>query len=280
LPIALTFAIPFHLPAWDYDPLVFRERFLWICFLPPAATALAISLLASRSWAVKLCAGYGPRLLGGSMLVIVILIAMEARATADVASIVAYANLAPLLACAALLSLIAIAAVTVSHWQALRAHRKRQHSKPWSQEGSVVLLSDSEAPGHIDYRNWFWGLRTSCERFILRTPAGDLFVPSGARLVARVPLWTSRAKPGDTAPILRAGDRVSVTGFVAPPAGNAYRQSLLPIPGSKGLTVVKQEAEETKVGRDLALLLWRPAILYLAVISLIALPGLAGFFAL
>lgn len=71
-----------------------------------------------------------------------------------------------------------------------------------------------------------------------------------------------------------------VTGFVAPPPGNAYRQSQLPIPGSRGLAVLKQEAEETEVGRDLALLLWRPAILYLAVISMIALPGLAGFFAL
>jgi hypothetical protein len=280
LPITPTFLVAFDLPDASEASLQFRDRFLWISLLVPASLALPTTLLASQVRLVKFCASYGCKLLGGSLLAVSMIVTIATRLGADAEELVAYANMLPYLVCAAMLSLLAVAAIGLTHWQALRSVRKGKHPAPWMQEGHVVLLADAEAPGTLHYRNWFLGLRTQCTGLILRSSAGDLRIPAGARLVARLPLWSSRATPGQSKTILQAGDRVRALGFVAPPVGNAFRHSHLPIPGSKGLVLLKLEPEEGQVWRDLALLLWRPVVLYLAVISLIALPGLAGFFAL
>ncbi len=280
LPLATSHYLPFHLPTWSDETLYFRDRFLWIAILPPALLALAITPLLSQERSRRLFASYGFKMIVGTTITILVLLAIESRTFAEVDALIAYANLLPILLSAVLLGLLAIAAIALSHWQALRSVRLREHPAPWVQEGEVVLREGAEAPGQLHYRGWFLGLRTQCESFVLRTPGGDLLVPQGARLIASTLLWSSRAGSGESRPILKAGDRVKVFGFVAPPAGNAFRQAQAPIAGTKGLVLLKLDEKKAGLFQELALATWRPAILYIAVISIIALPGLAGFFAL
>lgn len=280
LPLAPDAALPFHLPSWTDEALRFRDRFLWITLVAPLPIAMGLAALLSRVRAQKLFANYGLKLMGGSLLLIYLVVAIHARATADVQAIVAYANLLPLLLCSALLSLLALLAIALSHWQALRAVRLQERPAPWAQEGVVLPLPGSESLGRLYYLGWFLGLRVQCSRLTLRTDQGDLPIPAGARLICQVPLWTTRSRSGESSVVLKAGDRVRATGFVSPRSDNAFRRGGMPVPGSEGIVLSKIENKEIDVWQDLALIVWRPAILYLAIVSLIALPGLAGFFAI
>lgn len=280
LPIAAEIWIPLDLPLWRNDAPEFQGNFLWLAVLPPAASTLLLTAVLTRARAQRIFASYGLRAFAGTALAILLIIALGIRANTDLKGILVYANLLPVLFCGALLSLVAVIAIAISHWLALRAIRKKKGLGHETQVGVVAVQSGNQAPGRLHYLGWALGLRCHCAPFILRTAKGDIPIPGGARLLAGLPLWTSRSQKGDSSPILSVGDRVRVTGFVAPPEDNAFRRSELPVPGSRGLVLVKLDDEETSVSSDLALILWRPAILYLAIMSIVALPGLAGFLAL
>ncbi len=280
LPIATDHWIPLDLPQWRGDGLAFREEFLWIALLPPIAATLLLTAVLTQARAQQIFASNALKIVAASALIVLLVISVEARRTTNMPGIIAYANLLPVLLSAALFSLVAMIAIAISHWLALRANRQTASSGPETQQGEVVPLSGSEDPGSLHNLGWFLGLRYQCDPFILRTTKGDIPIPGGARIIARLPLWTTRSRNGDSSPILRAGDRVQVVGFVAPQSDNVFRQSELPVPGSRGLVLVKLDEEATSVRRELALILWRPAVLYLAIISVVALPGLAGFLAL
>jgi hypothetical protein len=280
LPIAAERWIPFELPVWSTDTLAFHDRFLWLALLPPASATLLLTALLTPARARGFVSSSTFKLVAGSGLLVLLIIAVAARTNSDVPSIVAYLNLVPLLLCSAFLFMIAVLAIALSHWLALRGARRQESSTIGTQEGEVIPQAGTESAARLYNLGWFLGLRTQCDAFVLRTAAGDLPIPAGARLIAPLPLWTSRSRCGDSSPILRGGDRVRATGFVAPPGDNPFRRSEMPLPGSRGIVVVKASADEANLWRELALVLWRPALLYVAVISLVALPGLAGFFAL
>ena len=279
LPIASEIWVPLIVPTWSYLPLHFHENFQWIAILPPAAATLLLTAASTRPRGQRFFASYGLRVFACLALAIMLIIAVGGRANTDLRGSLAYTNLLPVLLCGALLSLVAVIAIAMSHWLALRAIRKKKGRGLETQVGVVAVQSGNKAPGRLHYLGWALGLRCHCAPFILRTARGDIPIPGGARILAGLPLWTSRSQKGDSSPILSVGDRVRVTGFVAPPRDNAFRRSELPVPGSRGLVLVKLDDEETSLSSDLALLLWRPAILYLAIMSIVALPALAGFLA-
>jgi hypothetical protein len=277
LPIAAEIWIPLDLPIWSRDPLEFHGNFLWIAMLRPVAARRVLSAVLTGARKERMFAGHGFRLFAGTALAILLIIAVGIRANTNLAGILVYANLLPVLFCGALLSLVAVIAIAISHWLALRAIRNKKGLGHETQVGVVAVQPGNQAPGRLHYLGWALGLRCHCAPFILRTARGDIPIPGGARLLAGLPLWTSRSRKGDSSPILSVGDRVRVSGFVAPPKDNAFRRSELPVPGSRGLVLVKLDDDETSLSSDLALILWRPAILYLAIMSIVALPGLAGF---
>jgi hypothetical protein len=74
--------------------------------------------------------------------------------------------------------------------------------------------------------------------------------------------------------MLRAGDRVRVSGFVAPPSSGPFRGGGLPIAGAAGLVVAVEDAAPA-ARRDAVLALWRPCLLFVLASSMAAVPLVA-----
>jgi len=146
----------------------------------------------------------------------------------------------------------------------------------------VVPLDGGTAEvGWLEDHGWLQGFRHCVDRFAIRTgDRREIPIPAGAPLVAQLPLWSTRARIGERGPVLCAGDRIRVTGFVTTNGEGPFRSSSCPIPGARGLIVYKKEGEAPSLNRELVLLLWRPSLFYVCAIALAALPGLATYLAL
>lgn len=255
--------------------LVFEEHFLWRVLLPPAflASIVTASLQSEDSILLK----RGMKELCIMLLGVLFTISVSIRGTTWWSiDLLAYANFLPVLLCIALVTMFTLIATGACYWRLLRRGAQRIQSV---QEGVVICRRNEGCAGWVHYLGWLQGLRVQTSDFTLRTNKGDIPIPAGAQLIAPLPLWTTRAKPGESKSLLRSGDRVRVSGLVLPTGENAYRSSSLPTAGTNGIVVVKEQEEQGHYWREITLACWRPVVLYLFVSALVALSGLAVYFA-
>lgn len=246
--------------------------------IPPAALALGVAVVVEqrppwlRQRRVQVSA------FSSIFVFIALLVAIGARTDASAGSHFMYGNFVHVLFSVAAFALIALAALAWSHARALAANRDdSQRPAPWAQEGVVVVPPGGEPEvGHVIYHGLLGGLRPAVAGFVLRTPRGDLPVPAGVRLSAALPLSTESARAGERTAVLREGERVIVSGFVAPAADGPYRESSLLAAGPGGLVVAVPRHRAETISRDVLLLIWRPCVLFLVVAALAALPGILG----
>jgi len=177
-----------------------------------------------------------------------------------------YSNLAFVLVAESLLVLAGLVSLTILQWRSVRVKRPTAGLR----EGTVVPDS-GEVGGWLQYDGWTRGLRTSTERLRLNTKDGPLEIPAGSRLVLPTPASAPFLEAGEVVAVLMSGERVVVAGFDEASADGPYRGAIAP--GSRGLTVWTEGSERRSAMREVLLRVWRPCLLYLAVTTAVALPG-------
>jgi hypothetical protein len=265
LPPAKSLRFGLHVPT---DGAYHTTLYTLITLIPPTVVAAALTVFARlrpRPFAKYAFVGFAALLL----------VATLARLSTDYNGYVAYATMVHILIAEAALALLCIVALGVAKWRALRtAHRDTGRQPPWMQHGTVEASSDTaDDVGWVTYDSWLGGLRPTAAGFHLRTDRGMINVPAGAQLIVPAPSWTTSADAGQRETVLRVGDEVTVTGYMAAKGEGTYRSGGLPVPGTSGLVVTMPRADHETLWRDVLLVVWRPCVFYALVATVIAIPG-------
>jgi hypothetical protein len=84
---------------------------------------------------------------------------------------------------------------------------------------------------------------------------------------------------GEAVAVLRRGDRVVVGGLVVPEADHPFRSSSALVPGPAGV-VVRRHDDPGDGFTTAALVVWRPCVAFLAIMTAVAIPGLVAVLAM
>jgi len=257
--LALGLLAPIVSLAWSWHEAQVSVPPAWM-ILAPSAGAAVLSTLAVRRNTRRALAVLA---ILGAALAIVLVLSMDNDARW------VYSNFAHLIVANAFLALVAINLLGLFHW--LAVHTPAAADVASAQTGSVVPPEGLEHVGWVHCSGWMEGLHIESVGFRVHTRGGHIEVPEGARIVAPLPLETIDMPVGASIPILAKGDSVRATGFVESPCDGPFRQSSLPVPSSRG--VIVELAADTPPSHNAVLAVWRPCLLYLAVVTVIAIPG-------
>jgi hypothetical protein len=257
--LALGLVTPIVSFGWGQRPAIATVPPAWM-ILGPTAIAALLSTLAARRNTRRVFAGLA---IVGAVLAIVLTLRMDNDARWI------YSNFAHLIVANAFLALVAINLLGLFHW--LSVHTPATADAHAAQCGAVVPPEGLEHVGWVHCSGWMEGLHLESIGFQLDTRAGHVEVPESARIIAPLPLATIDMPVGASIPLLAKGDSVRATGYVEGPCDGPFRQSSLPVPSSRG--VIVELAAETQPRNNAVLAIWRPCLLYLAVVTVIAIPG-------
>ena len=260
---------------WNGQALRFAPGFAPLLLIPPVLLAALVCVPRVEQWLLSPKRGFYFYVFVGIVLIVALVKACLAQGLSPfLEDFGAYTNCLPVLLGAGAITLMLILAMAASHWMSVRGGVCHNHSDA-TIEGTVIADGADDSAGRVYYQGWLPGLRMQTCAFIVRGPHGDLPIPAGTRLVASVPTWTIGASVGQSAPVLVAGDHVVVHGFEHRHEDGPFRASHLPLPGPRGIVVVKTEPS-VQFWREVSLLAWRPIVLYLVIGAIVALPGLLG----
>jgi hypothetical protein len=155
---------------------------------------------------------------------------------------------------------------TASGLGSLVAHRKL---RKLVQTTGVIATDDDGDAAHVEITSWLRGPRIFMRRFIVTTADGDVPI-TGAHLLATPPLATTALDVGQSTSALRAGDRVLIAGHRTKADGHPFRA----IDATDVAFVGLERAHRYRLS-DIALVVWRPAVAYLAIVIAVALPYLS-----
>jgi hypothetical protein len=171
-----------------------------------------------------------------------------------------YANFLPFVIALGALSVAGIAALGIAQWRALT---------PAAGPLLRGVVAASAPPSRARLRGWAEGFVAEQRAFVLRTATQPRAIPDGAPLVARLPASSIRLHTGDELAIASPGDEVMVAGL--PGAAGAPFRSL---GGALGrVTVVPVHGSRVST---LALQLYRPCVVYLAIFCAVFLAGVTA----
>jgi hypothetical protein len=230
--------------------------------IPPIALAIAFTWLAFRR----------PGLFGRHRATlriavqVMFAIAILAQLSMPDAGVVLYMNFVHVVLLAVFVAVVALVAFGVATWLGSRlAHRAL---RALSREVGVIRADVPGAVAGLEIASWLRGPRLAMRSFSVTTPRGDVPV-AGANVLAAVPPSTTRLAIGEHAPLLLVGDRVEVAGRTAAAEGHPFRAM-----DAAAVEMVVGAGAEPYRFADVALVMWRPCIAYLAILIAVALPGL------
>ena len=240
---------------------------------PPIVVAVALGVVGAVRPSLLARTRSPLLLMAGFMAAVAVLTRLDASHAAQAR----YAQLAPLLvatgvvACA---TLVAVVLANVARTRAL-AHR----FAAITHEGTVVSVDSLGAVlAHVETAGWLRAPRVVAQRCWVVAPTWRTDVLVGTELALPLPLLSTRLGVGQGVAVLRAGERVTLAGFVPAAAtdGHPFRAMPLLTPGARG--TVLRRADEPAPGAiaDLLLAQWRPCVAYLLVTSVVAIVALAG----
>ncbi len=183
-----------------------------------------------------------------------------------------YANFIHLVLALAVVAGGTLLALALSLWVRGRRDRRALLGDPIT---GVIGRDGNDPIACLQIAGWLRGPRMTARPFTVITRDGALSVPGGATIVCDPPDVSTRLASGEAVHLLRPGDRVIVTGFVAPPGGDPFRSSTARMPGTNGI-FVGREIDAPAGFAGVTLSMWRPGIAFLLVVVAIALPALAG----
>ncbi len=255
---------------WAFDPdgvFAQRRQLVELVLAPPLAVAIAYTWLAIRSpnWALRYRGAIG------AVVLAVLAIAIAFRFHAKVADALVYGNFIPLVLAAALVACGGLAALVAIATVRERALRRRLATT--GSPGTILAEGDEPTIGALEIAGWLRAPRTVVRPFVLATPMGAVPIP-GARLVAAVAPATTALHVGEAVPIVRVGDAVVVAGLELGNSAGPFRSLAGPVAGDD--VVVARTDSPPASFADIALGTWRPAVAYLGILVMLALPALAA----
>lgn len=248
-----------------------RQLMIW-AFVPPAVVSIAFAWFAvHRSDAVV-------RARSTIAMSVAVMLGMASlvRLAAGFGASIVYANFIHVLLALVVVAAGTLALLTGSLWLRAR-HDRRLFAR--SDLVGVIDGKRSEAVAWLQIAGWWRGLRTAADAFTVTSDRGPIIVPAGAAIVCAPSPRTLELETGAETAVLRAGDRVTLVGFVAPDPGDPFRGASAMLPGPGG--VVVGSADLPRVGfAEVALSTWRPCLAYLLAVVAVAIPALVGVLAL
>ncbi|HEY5920383.1 MAG TPA: hypothetical protein VIV11_01875 [Kofleriaceae bacterium] len=249
---------------WKFNQrLVSRETFVLLATIPPALIAISFTAIAFR----------GPRLYArvrrwSSPTVKLLLCgALLAALTLPNEAWLLYLESSYVVLFAVLLAIGALITLTViTRLGSLAAHFSfRRQSKV---EGVIAHDDDQEA-ARFEITSWLRGPRLATRSFVVTTKHGSVPL-DGVHVLSAVPASTTQLDIGEHAAVLRPGDRV----LVACRAGNRDGSPFRAIDATEVTTIASPFVRPYRFS-DVALVVWRPAVAYLAILIAVALPYLS-----
>jgi hypothetical protein len=233
--------------------------------VPPSVLALAFTALALRRPAA-LQASRGGLDVG---LVMLFIVAIFVRATASGRVLLLYSNFLPLLLAAALVAMVSLVALGgVTWWRTAATHRAFTSRE---RRGATVVEDGDEPVIGLEITSWLRGPRVVQRPFAVRTSIGTLPV-RGAHLVAAIPPATTQLRTGESIEVLGPGQDVQIAGH-GDAGGDPFRTSAVPLADAM---YVAPASFANDGFASAALVMWRPCVAYLLIVSAIALPALAA----
>jgi len=251
--------------AWRYNHrLLSRETFTLLAIVLPLLFSIGFTTIAFRSprlfnrlraWpklAVKL-------LLGGAIL---------AALTLPDEGWLLYLESSYLVLFAVILAVGALITLTViTRLGSLASHFS--FGRLPKVEGTIARDEQDEV-ARFEVTSWLRGPRLAVRSFVVATPNGNVPL-DGVTVLARVPASTTSLEVGEHAPVLAPGDRVIIGGRRSRTgAADPFRT----IEATDVATVAGADARAYRFS-DVALVVWRPAVAYLAILVAVALPYLS-----
>lgn len=237
-------------------------RLLPTAIVPPLLAALAYTAIAFRK--PPLVARYRD---GIAMFVRVLaVVAVIAALTMSDTNAVLYLGYAYLILIAIIIATAALVALVASSYVASRVAHRRMRGLT-SVPGTIA--HDTAHAASFVVTSWLRGPRLVVDSFVVSTTHGDVPV-SGATLLAPIAPATSSLAPGEQLPVLAPGDRVVLGLEHGAGDGGPFRATEV------GHAAMVATADATRYTLDdVALVAWRPAVAYLAILVVTALPVLA-----
>jgi hypothetical protein len=235
---------------------------------PPTVVAIGFTVIALRrpAWLV---ASHGAL---GAAVGLLMLVAIATRMDASGRVMLLYSNFVPVLLAAALVAVLALVVLgSVTWWRGWSMHRT--FSARDRRGGNVVKDGDEPAIG-LEITSWLRGPRVVQRPFSVSTSVGTLPV-RGAHLVAAIPAATTQLRIGERLAVLKGGDDVQLAGH-GDDAGSPFRTSAAPL--ADDMFVAPASLDKSGFP-SVALVMWRPCVAYLLIVSAIAVPALAALLA-
>lgn len=233
--------------------------------ITPTVLALGFTAVALRAPAA-LKASRGGLDIG---LVMLFIVAVVVRATASDRVMLLYSNFLPVLLAAALVAMASLVALGgVTWWRTAATYRAFSSRE---RRGATVVDDGEEPVVGLEITSWLRGPRVVQRPFAVRTSIGTLPV-RGAHLVAAIPPATTQLRVGESIEVLGPGEDVQIAGH-GDAAGDPFRTSAAPIADAM---YVAPTSFDSPGFASAALVMWRPCVAYLLIVSAIAVPALAA----
>jgi hypothetical protein len=180
-----------------------------------------------------------------------------------------YSNFLPVLLAAALVAMVSLVALGgVTWWRTAATHRAFTSRE---RRGGTVVDDGDEPVIGLEITSWLRGPRVVQRPFSVRTSIGTLPV-RGAHLVAAIPAATTQLRTGESIEVLGPGEDVQIAGH-GTAGGDPFRTSAAPLADAMYVAPASFESDGFA---SAALVMWRPCVAYLLIVSAIALPALAA----
>lgn len=262
LPLLSRFALHVEGQYWreHVERTLSPEAFARLAIIPPALGALAFTIVALRF--PQLLAQYRGRLrmtvIGMFSAAMLFAMMLPAEGWDQ------YLESLYLVMIAAVLAVASLTLLTIVSWLgSLIAYRRFR--KLTRIEGTIA---DDGPVAIFEITSWLRGPRLTARRFAVTTAHGTMPV-GGAAMLAPIADTTTALDIDGYAPALSGGDRVVIAGRTLTAGGHPFRAS----DATEVVFVASPGARRYRFA-DVTLVVWRPAVAYLAIVVAVATPAL------
>ena len=256
---------PFKFFGWEASRMLLTPRqFVLAAVGPSALVAIGFTLLAFRR----------PRALTAwrrtirNLVVVGLIVAVFGALTLSHAGWRLFLESSYLTLTAAVLVIGSLLVLTLATWLRSALAHHRFASLP---HHTGTIAREEDAPvARFEITSWLRGPRLAVRSFVVTTPQGELPI-HGADLLLPLPKRTTSLDVDQHVDVLEPGDRVVIAG-----QSRSHDGPFRGLDATDAAMIAGRDARRYRFS-DVALVVWRPAVAYLAILVAVALPPLSIF---